>query len=103
MIGVPASGLSAVPAVTARQNYRILGSQLGAVYGTPTAAGVEAARLAARHDGLLLDHSCTAKAMAGLIQGIRGGTYPHRDRVCSSTPGGWRDSSQPAAAPAHSS
>ena len=69
------------PAVTARPNYRILGSQLGAGYGAPTAAGLEAARLAARHDGLLLDHTYTAKAMAGLIQGIRGGTYTHQDRV----------------------
>ena len=69
------------PAVTARQNYQILGSQLGAGYGAPTAAGREAARLAARHDGLLLDHTYTAKAMAGLIQGIRGGTYTHQDRV----------------------
>jgi len=63
------------PAVAARSNYRILGSQHGAGYGGPTAAGLEAARLAARHDGLLLDHTYTAKAMAGLIQGIRKGSY----------------------------
>ena len=69
------------PAVTARQNYQILGSQLGAGYGAPTAAGRDAAQLAARHDGLLLDHTYTAKAMAGLIQGIRGGTYTPQDRV----------------------
>ncbi len=69
------------PAMTARHNYQILGSQLGAGYGAPTAVGREAARLAARHDGLLLDHTYTAKAMAGLIQGIRGGTYTHQDRV----------------------
>ena len=68
------------PAVTARPNYQILGSQLGAGYGAPTAAGREAARLAARH-GLLLDNTYTAKAMAGLIQGIRSGTYTHQDRV----------------------
>jgi L-cysteate sulfo-lyase len=67
--------------VPARPNYRILGSQLGAGYGAPTAAGREAARLAVGHDGLLLDHIYTAKAMAGLIQGIREGTYTHRDRV----------------------
>jgi 1-aminocyclopropane-1-carboxylate deaminase/D-cysteine desulfhydrase-like pyridoxal-dependent ACC family enzyme len=69
------------PAVTARPNYEILDAQLGAGYGAPTAAGREAARLAARHDGLLLDHTYTAKAMAGLIQGIRGGIYTHQHRV----------------------
>jgi L-cysteate sulfo-lyase len=59
----------------------ILGSQFGAGYGIPTAAGQEAARLAARHDGLLLDQTYTAKAMAGLIQGIRDGSYGPDDRV----------------------
>ncbi len=69
------------PTVVARPNYRILGSQLGAGYGAPTMAGQEAQQLAARHDGLLLDHTYTAKAMAGLIQGIRDGTYTHHHRV----------------------
>jgi hypothetical protein len=69
------------PAVTGRPSYQILGSQLGTGYGAPTAAGLEASRLAGRHDGLLLDHTYTAKAMAGLIQGIRDGTYTHQDRV----------------------
>ncbi len=69
------------PGVTARPNYRIFGSQLGAGYGVPTAAGGEAMRLAVHRDGLLLDPTYTAKAMAGLIQGIREGTYRRRDRV----------------------
>jgi 1-aminocyclopropane-1-carboxylate deaminase/D-cysteine desulfhydrase-like pyridoxal-dependent ACC family enzyme len=69
------------PAVAVRSNYQILGSQLGAGYGAPTVAGRDAARLAACHDGLLLDHTYTAKAMAGLIQGIRDGTYTRQDRV----------------------
>lgn len=69
------------PGVTARPSYRISGSQLGAGYGVPTAAGWEAMRLGARHDGLLLDPTYTAKAMAGLIQGIRDGTYRRGDRV----------------------
>ena len=69
------------PAVTTRPTYQILGSQLGAGYGAPTTAGREAARLAARHDGLLLDHIYTAKAMAGLIQGIRDGTYTRQHRI----------------------
>ena len=69
------------PAVAARPNYQILGSQLGAGYGAPTPAGRNAAQLAARHDGLLLDHTYTAKAMAGLIQGIRDGTYTRQDQI----------------------
>jgi 1-aminocyclopropane-1-carboxylate deaminase/D-cysteine desulfhydrase-like pyridoxal-dependent ACC family enzyme len=69
------------PALAARPNYQVFGSQLGAGYGAPTAAGGEAAQVAARHDGLLLDHTYTAKAMAGLIQGIRDGTYTHHDRI----------------------
>jgi L-cysteate sulfo-lyase len=69
------------PAVTARRNYRVLGSQLGAGYGVPTPAGAEAARLAAQSDGILLDQTYTAKAMAGLIQGIRDGGYRPGDRV----------------------
>ena len=69
------------PAMAGRPNYQILGSQLGAGYGAPTAAGRDAAQLAARHDGLLLDHTYTAKAMAGLIQGIRDGTYTRQDQI----------------------
>ena len=71
------------PAAAARPNYQILGSQLGAGYGAPTPAGRNAAQLAARHDGLLLDHTYTAKAMAGLIQGIRRRNLhpPRPDRV----------------------
>jgi 1-aminocyclopropane-1-carboxylate deaminase/D-cysteine desulfhydrase-like pyridoxal-dependent ACC family enzyme len=69
------------PETTARPNYRVFGAQLGAGYGVPTAAGGEAMRLAARHDGLLLDPTYTAKAMAGLIAGIRDETYRPGDRV----------------------
>src|ERR1039458_6978057 len=69
------------PAVTARRNYRVFGSQLGAGYGVPSPAAQEAARLAAHGDGILLDQTYTAKAMAGLIQGIRDGSYRQGDRV----------------------
>jgi 1-aminocyclopropane-1-carboxylate deaminase/D-cysteine desulfhydrase-like pyridoxal-dependent ACC family enzyme len=89
-------------AVTARRNYQILRSQLGAGYGAPTATGLEAARLAARHDGLLLDHTYTAKAMAGLVPGIRGGTYTHQDRVVFFHTGGLAGCLAAAATPAHS-
>lgn len=90
------------PAVTGRQNYQILGSQLGAGYGAPTAAGQDAARLAARHDGLLLDHTYTAKAMAGLIHGIRDGTYTHQHRIVFFHTGGLAGFFAAPATPAHS-
>jgi len=59
------------PAVPSRSNYQILGAQLGAGYGAPTPAGREAARLAARQDGLLLDHTYTAKAMGDSGRQVR--------------------------------
>jgi 1-aminocyclopropane-1-carboxylate deaminase/D-cysteine desulfhydrase-like pyridoxal-dependent ACC family enzyme len=42
-------------------------------YGIPTPGGIEAIKLLARGDGVLLDPTYTAKAMAGLIADIRAG------------------------------
>jgi 1-aminocyclopropane-1-carboxylate deaminase/D-cysteine desulfhydrase-like pyridoxal-dependent ACC family enzyme len=69
------------PQVAPRATYRLFGSQLGGGYGVPTGAGAEAMRLAACHDGLLLDPTYTAKAMAGLVAGIRSGAYTAGHRV----------------------
>jgi 1-aminocyclopropane-1-carboxylate deaminase/D-cysteine desulfhydrase-like pyridoxal-dependent ACC family enzyme len=69
------------PAATAQPSYRLDGSQLGAGYGISTRAGQRAAQFAARCDGILLDSTYTAKAMAGLLQGIAAGTYRRHDRV----------------------
>jgi 1-aminocyclopropane-1-carboxylate deaminase/D-cysteine desulfhydrase-like pyridoxal-dependent ACC family enzyme len=69
------------PAARVRPEYRVFGSQLGPGYGIPTPAGSNATRLAARVDGLLLDPTYTAKAMAGLLHGIQDGTYAGTDRV----------------------
>ena len=46
---------------------------VGDAYGTPSPAGLEAMRLAARTEGLLLDPVYTGKAMAGLIDHARRG------------------------------
>jgi 1-aminocyclopropane-1-carboxylate deaminase/D-cysteine desulfhydrase-like pyridoxal-dependent ACC family enzyme len=70
-----------LPGLAARPNYRILGTQRGSGYGMATPASRKAARIAIRQDGLILDQTYTAKAMAGLIQGIRDGTYTRRDKV----------------------
>jgi L-cysteate sulfo-lyase len=41
----------------------------------PAAAMVEAVRLAARSEGLLLDPVCGGKAFAGLLAAVRGGVF----------------------------
>jgi 1-aminocyclopropane-1-carboxylate deaminase/D-cysteine desulfhydrase-like pyridoxal-dependent ACC family enzyme len=46
---------------------------VGAGYGIPTAASVEATELAARREALFLDPTYTAKAMAGLLARLRTG------------------------------
>ena len=50
-------------------------SQLGAGYGRPTDAAAEAADLLARTEGLLVDPIYTAKALAGLVAGVRSGAW----------------------------
>ncbi len=51
---------------------------LGEGYGRPTRAAAEAAELLARSEGILVDPIYTAKALAGLIAGVRGGTWDGR-------------------------
>jgi D-cysteine desulfhydrase family pyridoxal phosphate-dependent enzyme len=46
---------------------------IGPGYGVPTAEGVETIRLVAHTEGIFLDPTYTAKAMAGLIDEIRSG------------------------------
>jgi 1-aminocyclopropane-1-carboxylate deaminase/D-cysteine desulfhydrase-like pyridoxal-dependent ACC family enzyme len=53
---------------------------IGPGYGVPTPAGVEAIRLVARTEGLLLDPVYTGKAMAGMIAAIRRGEF-NRDQT----------------------
>lgn len=46
---------------------------VGAGYGSPTDASIEAQQVAARHHAIFVDHTYTAKALAGLIQYCRDG------------------------------
>lgn len=69
------------PRAMPRANYTITDAQLGPGYGHPTAAGAEATALAARLEGLILDGTYTAKAMADLIAGCRDGRYGPNDTV----------------------
>lgn len=50
-------------------------SELGDGYGRPSVAGAEAAELLARNEGILVDPIYTAKALAGLIAGVRSGAW----------------------------
>ena len=44
---------------------------VGEGYGIPTAASQEAVDLVARHEAIFMDHTYSAKALAGLIDGVR--------------------------------
>jgi 1-aminocyclopropane-1-carboxylate deaminase/D-cysteine desulfhydrase-like pyridoxal-dependent ACC family enzyme len=48
---------------------------VGEGYGVPTPASQEAMELAARAEALFLDPTYTAKAMAGLVAGVRSGRF----------------------------
>jgi 1-aminocyclopropane-1-carboxylate deaminase/D-cysteine desulfhydrase-like pyridoxal-dependent ACC family enzyme len=54
---------------------------IGPGYGIPTEAGMEATRLLARTEGILLDPVYTAKTMACLIDDIRSGRLAGNDPV----------------------
>lgn len=54
---------------------------VGAGYAIPTEEMVEAVKLVARTEGILLDPVYTGKAMAGLIGKIRKGEFTREDRV----------------------
>jgi L-cysteate sulfo-lyase len=58
-----------------RARIRANGDYVGPGYGMPTAGTIEAIRLAALHEGLLLDPVYSGKAMAGLIDLCRKGLF----------------------------
>jgi D-cysteine desulfhydrase len=58
-----------------------LGDWVGPGYAVPTPQMVEAVRLAARLEGVLLDPVYTGKAMAGLIALVRAGRWRSGERV----------------------
>ena len=64
-----------------RARVRANGDYVGPGYGIPTAATIEAIRLAALHEGLLLDPVYSGKAMAGLIDLCRKGLFTRGQNV----------------------
>lgn len=58
---------------------RIDASQRGEAYGIPTDAMVDALRIMARSEGMLLDPVYSGKAFAGVLDGMRTGAWQDRD------------------------
>ena len=54
---------------------------VGDGYGLPTAGMIEAVRLAAEFEGLLLDPVYTGKAFAGLIDLVRNGQFKPDENI----------------------
>ncbi|MGL6242800.1 D-cysteine desulfhydrase family protein [Pseudomonas sp.] len=64
------------------------GSQLGDGYGLPTPAMLDAVRLMARAEGLLIDPVYSGKAFAGLLSDFRQGRFQRGDNVLFVMTGG---------------
>jgi D-cysteine desulfhydrase family pyridoxal phosphate-dependent enzyme len=69
----------------------VMDEYVGERYGQPTPAGLDAIRLAARTEGILLDPVYTGKAMAGLIDLVRRGQFAPEQTVVF-----WHTGGQPA-------
>ncbi|MGK9236654.1 D-cysteine desulfhydrase [Inquilinus limosus] len=73
--------LLGIPAPLSPEDLVLEDGVVGDGYGLPTPGMIEAVRLVAAQEGLLLDPVYTGKAMAGLIAGIRSGRYRPDDVV----------------------
>ncbi len=63
-------------ALAAARDIEVDDTHVGGGYGVPSPASREAADLLARHEALFVDHTYTAKALAGLIHHVRRGSFP---------------------------
>lgn len=79
---------AALPGIIEDAAIQIDGSHRGPGYGIPTDAMLEAVRLLARTQGLLLDPVYSGKAFAGLIAAIRAGAYAPGEAVLYVMTGG---------------
>jgi len=73
-VATEAAALLGLDAVVAPGELATNQDHIGEGYGIPTSAGLEAIRLLAVGDGVLLDPTYTAKAMAALIADVRSGS-----------------------------
>jgi 1-aminocyclopropane-1-carboxylate deaminase/D-cysteine desulfhydrase-like pyridoxal-dependent ACC family enzyme len=75
LLGIDGKSLAAERRIEVDAGY------IGEGYGIPTEASREAQSLLARTEALVVDHTYTAKALAGLIGWIRAGRFRENDRV----------------------
>ncbi len=75
------AALLGIPGGIPREAITALGDWVGPGYSLPTPEMVEAVRMLAQVEGILLDPVYTGKAMAGLIALIRSGTFKAGERV----------------------
>jgi L-cysteate sulfo-lyase len=73
LVGIDSAGLE--------DHVTVIDDYLGAGYGEPTDAMVEAVALAARFEGLLLDPVYTGKSFSGLVGLVRDGFFKPSDNV----------------------
>jgi 1-aminocyclopropane-1-carboxylate deaminase/D-cysteine desulfhydrase-like pyridoxal-dependent ACC family enzyme len=69
LLGVNGDELAAARAI------EVDDAHVGDGYGVPSAASLEAVDLLARHEAMFVDHTYTAKALAGLIHHLRRGSF----------------------------
>ncbi|MEI6486472.1 MAG: D-cysteine desulfhydrase [Sphingomonadales bacterium] len=79
-LAIGTAALLGTPAPVA-EDIVALDDWVGPGYSLPTPAMVEAVRLLARQEGILLDPVYSGKAMSGLIALVRGGTFAKGQRV----------------------
>jgi len=70
LLGVDGATLAAARSIDVNDAF------IGDGYGVPSDASREAQQLAARHEGVFVDNTYTAKALAGLIAAVRTGRIP---------------------------
>jgi L-cysteate sulfo-lyase len=75
LLGVDGQALADAQAIEVDDTF------IGDGYGVPTPASREAVSLLARHEAIFLDHTYTAKAMAGLLSYVRRGAFPASQTV----------------------
>jgi 1-aminocyclopropane-1-carboxylate deaminase/D-cysteine desulfhydrase-like pyridoxal-dependent ACC family enzyme len=90
MIEAASRALPLLPpgAALAREDLDVFDDAIGEGYGRPTATSLEAVRMAARCEGLVLDPIYTGKALAGLAQALRDGRIPRASHVAFLHSGG---------------
>jgi D-cysteine desulfhydrase family pyridoxal phosphate-dependent enzyme len=87
-VATEAAALLGLDVVVAANELVTNQDHIGEGYGIPTADGMEAIRLLAVGDGVLLDPTYTAKAMAALVADVRSGAIaPHETIVFLHTGG----------------